>query len=80
MATKTPVIASDIPGIRSVVKNNYNGLLVKPTSEEIAKAIPKLTDSPKLRKKLTRNGLTEVKKYSWNKILELFERTYHGKN
>lgn len=76
MATGTPIIASDIPGTRNVIKNGYNGLLVKHTPEKIAEAIEKLIKNPKLREKLARNGLKEVKKYSWDKIVEQTEKVY----
>lgn len=76
MATGTPIIASDIPGTRNIIKNNYNGLLVKPTAEEIAKAIEKLIKNSKLRKRLVENGLKEIEKYSWNKVVKQTEEVY----
>jgi len=76
MATGVPIIASDIPGTRSVIKNRYNGLLVEPTPEKIAQAIDKLIKNPKLRERLAKNGLKEVKKYSWDKIVEQTEKVY----
>lgn len=76
MATATPIIASDIPGTRNVIKHGYNGLLVKPTPSKIAEAIEKLIKNKKLREKLAKNGLKEVKKYSWDKILEQTEQVY----
>ncbi|MGY4884320.1 MAG: glycosyltransferase family 4 protein [Nanobdellota archaeon] len=76
MLTGTPIIASDVDGIRDTIKNNYNGLLVEPTPEKIAEAIDKLIKNPKLREKLARNGLKEVKKYSWDKIVEQTEKVY----
>lgn len=76
MATETPIIASDILGNRSIIKNNYNGLLVKPTSKKIAEAIKKLIKNPRLRERLSKNGLKEIKKYSWNKIIKQIEKLY----
>lgn len=76
MATRNSIIASDISGIKSVIKKNYNGLLIEPTPENIAEAIEKLIKSPKLRKILAKNGLKEAKKYSWDKIVSKFERAY----
>jgi len=32
----------------------------------------------KLREKLSENGLEEVKKYDWNKIVEKFEDVYQN--
>ena len=34
MACKTPVIASNLPGVRKVFKNNFSGLLIEPRNEE----------------------------------------------
>ncbi|MDD5149116.1 MAG: glycosyltransferase family 4 protein [Flavobacterium sp.] len=76
MATGTAIIASNIPGTRCVIKNNYNGLLIDPSPEKIAEAIKKLIENPKLREKLARNGLKEIKKYSWDKIVEQTEQVY----
>jgi len=76
MATGTPIITSDILDIRSTIKNNYTGLLVEPTPEKIAEAIVKLIKDPQLRKKLTENGLKEVKKYSWDKIVNQYINLY----
>ena len=76
MATGTPIIASNVLGTRNIIKDNYNGLLVKPTPKGIAKAIEKLTANPKLRQRLAKNGLKEVKKYSWNKIVKQTEDVY----
>ena len=78
MASGLPIITSNVLGVRNVVKNGYNGLLVEPTPQKIADAIEKLIANPKLRKKLAQNGLKEVKKYSWKEIIKQFERVYHG--
>jgi len=77
MATKTPIIASDVKGNHEVVKNV--GILVNPpTPKDFAEAIEKLIKNSKLRKKLARNGLKEVKKYSWDKIIKKIEEVYCG--
>lgn len=76
MASGTPIITSDIPGTRNVIKNNYNGLLVHPSPESIARAIKELIKKPKLREKIIKNGLIEVRKYSWDKIVEQTEALY----
>jgi len=76
MATGTPIIASNVEGTRDIIQNNYNGLLVEPTSEKIAQAIEKLIKNPQLRENLTEKGLKEVQKYSWDKIVEQTEKVY----
>lgn len=76
MASGLPIIASDIPGLRNVVENGKTGLLVEPSIENFAKAIEKMINDHKLREKLITNGLREVKKYNWDKIVEKFEGVY----
>lgn len=76
MASALPIITSNVLGVRNVVKNGYSGILCKQTPEAFAEAIEKLIKNPKLREKLARNGLKEVKKYSWDKIVEQTERIY----
>ena len=78
MASGLPIVASKIPAVRNVVENNKTGLLVKLTPEDFSKAIEKLLMNSKLREKLIENGLEEVKKYNWNKIIEKFEDVYQS--
>ena len=75
MASKTPIIASDVRGIHELIKGV--GILVNPpTTKKFAEAIQKLIDNPRLRKKLAENGSKEVKKYSWDKIVSQIEQVY----
>ena len=76
MASGLPIITTDLPAVRNIIKNGYNGLLVEPTPEKIAEAIEKLIKNPKLRQRLAKNGLKEVKKYSWDKIVKQTEQVY----
>lgn len=64
MACKKPVIGTKIGGIPSVIDNNINGLLVEPkNSKQLAKAIIKIIEDPKLAKKMGENGYKKVIKY-----------------
>jgi D-inositol-3-phosphate glycosyltransferase len=76
MASGLPIIASNIPGLRNVVKNGKTGLLVSPTVMNFTKAIQRMTNDESLRKKLIHNSTEEVKKYDWNTIVEKFEEIY----
>jgi glycosyltransferase involved in cell wall biosynthesis len=76
MASGLPIIASDIPGLRNVVKNNKTGILVKPSIENFTIAIEKMVNERDLREKLAKNGLKESEKYDWNLITEKFETVY----
>lgn len=76
MASGLPIVVSNIISVKNIVKNNITGLLVKPSPKNFAKAVEKLLSNSQLREKLIKNGLKEVKKYDWNKIVQKFERIY----
>ncbi len=77
MATGTPVIASDIPGYRCVIKDKENGLLFKTGDpHDLAQKIDLILEDEKLREKLINGGLNTAKKYSWDKIAKEVEKIY----
>ncbi len=68
MACGTPVIASDIPGVREVVIDGSTGFLVPPRNHiELAKAILKSTTESALMRKLSHNASQRAKQFSWPK-------------
>ena len=74
MASGLPIIASDIIGIRNVVKDC--SLLVKPNPKNFAIAIEKLIIDEKLKNELKNKGLKRVKKYDWNDVIDKIIKTY----
>ena len=80
MACGKPVVASNFPEIRKVVKEADCGILVDPTDvDEIANAILYLLEHPEEAKRMGENGRRAVEeKYSWDKmeekLLELYGR------
>ena len=75
MASGTPIIASNIRGIREIIGNV--GILVSPpTSENFTREIDKLIENKKIREKLAEKGRKKAKNYDWNKIVEKFENVY----
>jgi phosphatidylinositol alpha-mannosyltransferase len=81
MAAETPVIASDIPGYRCVVRDGENGLLVPPrNSGEIARNVISLLEDKALRKSLVNGGLATVRKYSWDIIAKNVVDFYYEVN
>ncbi|MCJ7506467.1 glycosyltransferase family 4 protein [Candidatus Bathyarchaeota archaeon] len=78
IACECPVIASDIDGVRDIVTNNENGILVPPNNaKELAIAIQYLLDNPEIGERLGRRGRTIVQqKFSLNvaarKLLSIY--------
>lgn len=66
MASKLPVIVSDIPVLREVCGDNV--LYVDPNNpQDIADKVTKLMTNQKLRQKLIAEGLERVRQFSWRK-------------
>ncbi len=70
-ASGTPVIASDVPGLRDSVKNPHSGLLI--TWDNLHKwedAIINVLKDKKLRDYLNKNSLKWSKQFSWDTSAE----------
>ncbi|MGD8698738.1 MAG: glycosyltransferase [Gemmatimonadales bacterium] len=80
MACGTPVVASRLGGIRTVINSGQNGLLVDPTDrDEFAAAMVRLLTDASLAERLGEAGRSAViSEFSWEAIarrhLGLFER------
>jgi glycosyltransferase involved in cell wall biosynthesis len=76
MSMGIPVVATDVPGIRDVVCDNVNGLLVPiGNPERIAAAVRRLSEDDALRKRLIEAGLDDVRhKYDWSVVLPQYRR------
>jgi glycosyltransferase involved in cell wall biosynthesis len=71
MALGKPVIASNLPGVRTVVDDQYNGLLTKPKDVlDLASKISYLLKSDEIRALFGQRGRQKViKEYSWTNIV-----------
>jgi phosphatidylinositol alpha-mannosyltransferase len=77
MATGIPVIASDIPGYRSVVTDGQDGLLVQPRDPEaLARTLCMLAGNDTLRAALGARGRKKALTFNWPTITEQLERIY----
>ena len=83
MAAGTPVIASDIPGYRSLSPDGRAALYVPPgDSHALARAILRLATYPARAAELRTEGLRAAERYSWDEVgssvmdfyLELLDR------
>ena len=78
MACGKPVIASDLPGVRTVVDDGVNGFLVRPRDcDDLATKMRLLLENNEMRVTFGRAGRRKVEeKYSWEKIGKVLERLY----
>jgi len=70
MACGTPVIASNLPGVRSVVRDGVDGFLVAPgDAEELGRKMRVLLDDSSQRRAMGKAGRDKVvERYSWEHI------------
>ena len=77
MASGRAVIASDIPGYRSVVQPNENAVVVPPDNvPALASAIVELTQDPARRERLGRIGREHALEFSWPRVTDQIEAVY----
>lgn len=78
MAAKTPVISTRAGGVTSLIKDGYNGYLVRPrNAQEIADKVNILLENPELCKKMgDRAHKLVAEKYTWEKLAQRFEHIY----
>jgi glycosyltransferase involved in cell wall biosynthesis len=76
MAAGVPVVASDIPGIRDVVRNGETGLLVSPgLPGPTSQAIRNLVEDPALRQRLISAAKKDVvERFTWDAVLPRYKQ------
>lgn len=69
-ATGTPVVASDIPGYREVVRDGVDGLLVPPgDAQALAEALYGLGASPERRASMAHQAADSAQRYAWPRVV-----------
>lgn len=78
MSSGKPVIISDIPGVREVIKNGREGLLTPPMDiKGMAGKIKKLLDDPELRARMGKAGRKKViEQFEISKVVNQLENIY----
>jgi glycosyltransferase involved in cell wall biosynthesis len=76
MAAGVPVVATNVPGIRDVVRSGETGLLVSfPSPAEFHFAVRRMVEDRQFRSRVIENGLAEVReRFSWGGVLESYRR------
>jgi phosphatidylinositol alpha-mannosyltransferase len=77
MAAGLPVVATDIPGYREVVRDGVEGILVPPGDPEaVAEALDRILGDAALAEKLGSAGPERARRYSWDTVAAEVESVY----
>jgi glycosyltransferase involved in cell wall biosynthesis len=78
MACGTPVIASHLPGVRTIVDNARDGYLVEPgDAVGLARKVQLLFENPERGREMGKRGRIKVNsQYSWSKVVDRLEYIY----
>jgi phosphatidylinositol alpha-mannosyltransferase len=77
MASGRPVVASDIPGYRSVITPGQNGVMCPPGDvAALAAALTALVEDPARRRTLSENGRARAIEFSWPRVTDQLEGVY----
>lgn len=78
MACGVPVVASDLPGVRTVGEDGVTGLLVPPSDAvALAAALRRILDDSSLRDRMGRASRERVlSRYSWDRQIDRLIQTY----
>jgi phosphatidylinositol alpha-mannosyltransferase len=77
MASGTPVVASDIPGFRTVITNPEMGILTQPrNAERLAWAICHLLRDDETRQRIGLHGRMRAEEYSWGRVATSIQQVY----
>jgi phosphatidylinositol alpha-mannosyltransferase len=77
MATGRAVVASDIPGYRSVVTPDVNGITFPPGDRaELARTLSRIVSDPERRIVLGARGRTRALEFAWPRVTDRLEAVY----
>jgi glycosyltransferase-like protein len=79
MASGTPVVASDIDVFREFLVHEHNALLVDPhNAAEMARQMIRTVKDPILAQKISDNGKSTARKYTWSAAAAKHKNLYGG--
>jgi glycosyltransferase involved in cell wall biosynthesis len=77
MATGMPVITTETCGMKDIVEDEYNGLLVKPAdTEEFVAAVERMLSCPGLRARLGRAAQETMRRHTWERVAMQLETVF----
>lgn len=78
MAAGKPIVASDLPAIREILKDGHDACLVEPgNAHALAVAIRRVLDDRALAERIARTAFDEAAAYTWARRAERIEQVLH---
>ena len=75
MATGMPVVTTETCGMKDVVEDGYNGLLVQPAdTESFVEAVEKLCHCVQMRRALGQAAQQTMRRYTWSHVAQKLEK------
>ena len=78
MGTGLPIVASDVGGIRDMIEDNVNGLLIEPEPRALADALRRLAADVSLRERLGKSALAASERFSIEATARAYIKLYEG--
>lgn len=77
MACGCVVVASNVGGLKEIIENNKNGILINPYNlQEIYNSILNIYKNKKLYQEIKANGYEMVKNFSWQNVYQITKKIY----
>ena len=78
LAAGTPVVATNVGGLKDVIENGVNGFLVDINSKTLAERTIELLLKEDLRRKMGERGKEKALKRTWRKVAEEYIEVFRG--
>ena len=77
MASGRPIVASDLPSFREILRDGENALLAEAGNPQaLVAAVMRIRNEPELGARLARQALEDVRDYTWARRAERLEALF----
>ena len=78
-AISVPIVAADIPGFRTVMRDGRQGRFVRAgDATALADGVLTLLSNDKLRRAMSTEGRRRASEYDWSEVAVRLEKLYHS--